>query len=49
MTLGVLQLENTPLTHAGCMGNQASFRYPVLYQTVPGGGGGEAAHRAAGL
>jgi hypothetical protein len=35
-TLGILQLENTPLTYPGCMGNPASFRYPVLYRTVPG-------------
>lgn len=36
MTLGILQLQNTPMTHAGCMGNPRSFRYPVIYHTVPG-------------
>lgn len=36
LPLGILQLQNTPMTFAGCMGNPASFSYPVLYRSVPG-------------
>src|SRR5690348_5598960 len=34
--LGALMLENAPLTFRGCIGDAASFKFPVIYKTVPG-------------
>ena len=34
--LGILMLENVPMPFVGCMGNPETFRYSVLYRTVPG-------------
>ena len=34
--LGIMMLENTPMPFLGCMGNPATFEYPVVYRTAPG-------------
>lgn len=36
VSLGILQLGNTPMTYPGCLASPATFEFPVLGRFVPG-------------